>query len=299
MRILSNTSITNTAQLPIKKGTIKFLQDAHKETVISVVKSMVGDTYNNLTPYVLFGLVDSGSGLNHDISAGAMVILDMIYQVDAVAFTSASGEVPYLNFVVNQYTTDADPVTFTDLSVHNVHNIEQFEIVSGTSGDILFSDLVYPTFDVATETARALSAESTLDSRCDLFAISLIDIRSAWTEDNSNTYVTVYGGSVTNITNTFLRYKQIGKTMFISFSFNCSNTTAPTGFAILLPNSAQYAGNQFVAVPCNLADGIIPKHARAGLSYADRTHIQISFASGTLTNTSITQVTGELTFDTL
>jgi hypothetical protein len=147
-------------------------------------------------------------------------------------------------------------------------------------------------FDIATETARAVARE-------DLLAASLIDIRSAWTEDNNNSYVTVYGGTVTNVTNTFLRYKQIGKTMMISFSFNCSNTTAPTGFAILLPNSAQYGGNQFVSVPCNLSDGVIPNHCRASLSFADRTHIQIYFAAGTLTNTYVTQVTGEITFDTL
>ena len=292
MKILDNSDITNTAQLPIKKGTIAFLQDSHKETVISLFKAMVGSTYNVLTPYVLFGLNDSGSGLSHNISEGAIVILGEIFQVDAVAFTSASGEVPYLNSIVDQYTTDADPVTFTDLSVHDVHNIRKYEIVSATSGDIAFSTLVRPTFDIATETARAVAKE-------DLLAASLIDIRSAWTEDNSNAYVTVYGGSGTSVTNTYLRYKQIGKTMFISFSFNCSNTTAPSNFTILLPNSAQYGGNQFVSVPCNLTDGTIPNHGRATLSFSDRTHIHISFASGALTNTSTTEVTGELTFDTL
>jgi len=292
MKILDNSDITNTAQLPIKKGTIAFLQDSHKETIISLFKAMVGSTYNVLTPYVLFGLEDSGSGLSHNISEGAIVILGEIYQVDAVAFTSASGEVPYLNFIVDQYTTDADPVTFTDLSVHDVHNIRKYEIVSATSGGIAFSDLVRPTFDIATETARA-------EAREDLLAAAIIEIRSAWTQDNNNTYVTVYGGSGTNVTNCYLRYKQIGKTMFITFSFNCSNTTAPTSFAILLPNSAQYAGNQFVAVPCNLSDSITPKHARASLDYSDRTHIQISFPSGTITDTNITQVTGELIFDTL
>ena len=292
MKILDNSDITNTAQLPIKKGTIAFLQDSHKETVISLFKAMVGSTYNVLTPYVLFGLNDSGSGLSHNISGGAIVILGEIFQVDAVAFTSASGEVPYLNSIVDQYTTDADPVTFTDLSVHDVHNIRKYEIVSATSGDIAFSTLVRPTFDIATETARAVARE-------DLLAASLIDIRSAWTEDNSNAYVTVYGGSGTSVTNTFLRYKQIGKTMFISFSFNCSNTTAPTGFSILLPNSAQYGGNQFVSVPCNLVDGIIRKQGSATLSFFFFLHIHISFASGALTNGATTEVTGELTFDTL
>jgi len=292
MKILDNSNITNTAQLPIKKGTIAFLQDSHKETVISLFKAMVGSTYNVLTPYVLFGLNDSGSGLSHNISEGAFVILGEIFQVDAVAFTSASGEVPYLNSIVDQYTTDADPVTFTDLSVHDVHNIRKYEIVSGTSGDIAFSTLVRPVFDIATETARAVAKE-------DLLAASLIDIRSAWTDDNSNAYVTVYGGSGTSVTNTFLRYKKMGKTMFISFSFNCSNTTAPSSFYILLPDSSQYAGNQFISVPCNLSDLTTPKHARASLYHSNRTHIQISFPSGTITDTNITEVTGSLTFDIL
>lgn len=294
MKLLDHSPISNTSQMPIKKGTLNFLQRAHRETVISLFKAMVGSTYNAGAPYLLYGLVDSGSGLVHDISEGAIVYLEEIFLVPAASFTSAVGEVPVLNLSITQFTIDADPVTFTDYVVRNVHDIREYAITSGTSGSgaFDFSTLVRPVFDIATETARAVARE-------DFLAASLIDIRSAWTEDNNNSYVTVYGGTVTNVTNTFLRYKQIGKTMMISFSFNCSNTTAPTGFAILLPNSAQYGGNQFVSVPCNLSDGVIPNHCRASLSFADRTHIQISFAAGTLTNTFVTQVTGEITFDTL
>jgi len=289
MKILDNSDITNTAQLPIKKGTIAFLQDSHKETIISLFKAMVGSTYNVLTPYVLFGLEDSGSGLSHNISEGAIVILGEIFQVDAVAFTSASGEVPYLNFIVDQYTTDADPVTFTDLSVHDVHNIRKYEIVSATSGDIAFSTLVRPTFDIATETARAVAKE-------DLLAASLIDIRSAWTDRNDNADLTVTGGA--GISKTCrIRYKQMGKTMFVSFYANIINTTAPTGISFLIPNSAQCATTLLTATPCVVIDGSTLQNGYARITSGANTSIEI--LTGTLTNGATTEVYGTFTFDTL
>jgi len=289
MKILDNSDITNTAQLPIKKGTIAFLQDSHKETIISLFKAMVGSTYNVLTPYVLFGLEDSGSGLSHNISEGAIVILGEIFQVDAVAFTSASGEVPYLNFIVDQYTTDADPVTFTDLSVHDVHNIRKYEIVSATSGDIAFSTLVRPTFDIATETARAVAKE-------DLLAASIIELRSAWTDRNDNADLTVTGGA--GISKTCrIRYKQMGKTMFVSFYANIINTTAPTGISFLIPNSAQCATTLLTATPCVVIDGSTLQNGYARITSGANTSIEI--LTGTLTNGATTEVYGTFTFDTL
>ena len=289
MKILDNSNITNTAQLPIKKGTIAFLQDSHKETVISLFKAMVGSTYNVLTPYVLFGLNDSGSGLSHNISGGAIVILGEIFQVDAVAFTSAPGEVPYLNSIVHQYTTDADPVTFTDLSVHDVHNIRKYEIVSATSGDIAFSTLVRPTFDIATETARAVAKE-------DLLAAAIIELRSAWTDLNVNADLTVTGGA--GISKTCrIRYKQMGKTMFVSFYANIINTTAPTGISFLIPNSAQCATTLITATPCVVFNGSTLQNGYARITSGANTSIEI--LTGTLTNGATTEVYGTFTFDTL
>ena len=289
MKILDNSNITNTAQLPIKKGTIAFLQDSHKETVISLFKAMVGSTYNVLTPYVLFGLNDSGSGLSHNISGGAIVILGEIFQVDAVAFTSASGEVPYLNFIVDQYTTDADPVTFTDLSVHDVHNIRKYEIVSATSGGIAFSTLVRPVFDIATETARA-------EAREDLLADAIIELRDEWTDRNVDADLTVTGGA--GISKTCrIRYKQMGKTMFVSFYANIINTTAPTGISFLIPNSAQCATTLLTATPCVVIDGSTLQNGYARITSGANTSIEI--LTGTLTNGATTEVYGTFTFDTL
>ena len=289
MKILSNDNITNTAQLPIKRGTIKFLQDAHKETANALAMAILGGSFSGTTPYVLYGLVDSGSGLNHNISEGAIFYNYEIFIVDAATFTSSSGEVPVLNYAVTQYSVDADPVTFTDLSVHNIHNIRKYEIVSGTSGDILFSDLERPLLSAQTEKYRATGVESILQ-------ISLIDIRSAWTDQNNNADLTVTGGS--GISKTCkMRYKQMGKTMFVSFWASINNTTAPTGISFLIPNSAECATTFITSTPCVVIDGSTLKNGYAQITSGAKT--QISILTGALTDGASTEVSGTFTFDTL
>lgn len=289
MRILDNTSITNTSQLPIKKGTIDFLQKAHIETVGSTLMAMIGNSYNPLVPYVLYGLVDSGSGLVHNISDGAIFVVGEIFLVDAVAFTSPSGEVPVLNLTTTQYTVDADPVTFTDLAIRNVHNIRKYEIVSATSGDIAFSSLVRPVFTIATETARAEGVES-------LLANAISEIRSSWTDRNDIADLTVIGGAgISKVCR--IRYKQIGETMFVSFYATIANTTAPTGMSFLIPNSAQCATTLITATPCVVFDGSTLQNGYAEITTGANTQIQI--VTGTLTNGSTTEIYGTFTFDTL
>jgi hypothetical protein len=149
--------------------------------------------------------------------------------------------------------------------------------------------LVRPTFDIATETARAVAKE-------DLLADAIIELRSAWTDRNDNGDLTVTGGA--GISKTCrIRYKQMGKTMFVSFSFSCSNTTAPTGFGILLPNSAQCATTLLTATPCVVIDGSTLQNGYARITSGANTSIEI--LTGTLTNGATTEVYGTFTFDTL
>lgn len=197
MKKLDNSFITNASQQPIKKGTLQFLQEAHQETAISIFKAMVGSTYANTTPYVLFGLIDSGSGLVHNISAGAIVLFDEIFLVDAVAFTSPSGEVPVMSINITQYTTDADPVTFTDLSIHNVHNIRKYAITSGVSGSggLDFSALVRVTFDIGTETVARISGDLALQTQIDTINTvkhKVINI-GAWNMQSTSSLLVAHG----------------------------------------------------------------------------------------------------------
>ena len=134
MRKLDISAITDAAQLKIKQGTIKFLQDSYGEGFTAILVMLIGATYNPATMYVLYGCVNTGTGLNYNISAGAVFYQGEIFLVDAAAFTTTGTNVPVMSLIVTQYTVNADPVTFTDSTVHNVHNIRKIQIASGVSG---------------------------------------------------------------------------------------------------------------------------------------------------------------------
>jgi hypothetical protein len=152
MKHLRNTDITPTSQLPIKSGTLEFLQDAHEETshdiIQAIVKNIIGESnYSLSTPYVLYGLTNVGSGSSYIISNGAILYGGQIYRVDTATFTAGAGQTAIMNFVTSQYNTNADPVTFSDAVQRNVHDIIKIVVVAGTSGSgsvADYSTLVFP-----------------------------------------------------------------------------------------------------------------------------------------------------------
>lgn len=133
MKILDVTPITSSAQMPIKKGTLQFLQDAYKEVIAAILKGTIGAGYSNSVYYVLHGCTNSGSGSNFVISSGAIFFNGEIYLVDAATFTTTGGQVPVMNIVTTQYTTNADPVTFTNGVAYDVHDIRKIVISAGTA----------------------------------------------------------------------------------------------------------------------------------------------------------------------
>jgi hypothetical protein len=143
MKILDISPISDTSQMPIIKGTLQFLQDAHKETIANTVIGMIGSGYDTSTAYILWGCVNSGSGNNFNISAGAVFFNGEVFAVDAAVFTKTSGQAAISNIVTSQYTTNADPVTFSDGTVANVHNIRKIIITAGTSGSGSAPDYIY------------------------------------------------------------------------------------------------------------------------------------------------------------
>lgn len=150
MKKLDITPITNAAQLPIKKGTLQFLQDANSEIFAALMTALIGSSYSYNTMYVLYGCINSGSGANYIISAGAVFYQGEIFLVDSTSFSTTGSNVPIMTLITSQYTTDADPVTLTDSSVHNVHNIRKITVVSGAAGSGLvnFSSLYRLSFTI-------------------------------------------------------------------------------------------------------------------------------------------------------
>lgn len=133
MKILDVTNITSAAQMPIKKGTLQFIQDAYKECINAILRGTIGGAYSASTYYILHGCANSGVGSNYVISAGAIFYNGEIYLVDATTFTTTGGQVPVMNVATTQYTTNADPVTFTNGVAYDVHDIRKIAITAGTA----------------------------------------------------------------------------------------------------------------------------------------------------------------------
>jgi len=134
MKKLDVSSVTDSARFPIKSGTLAFLQQAYGEALEGIIISLIGPTYNTTTMYVLSGCVNTGSGSNYTISGGYVFFNGEIYSVPSTGFSTTGTDVPVFVLYVGQFTTNADPVTFTDSSVKNVHNVRQVLVQSGSSG---------------------------------------------------------------------------------------------------------------------------------------------------------------------
>lgn len=133
MKKLSIAPISDSAKMPIKKGTLQFLQDANSEVFAAIVQSLIGDNYNPSTVYVLRGCENTGTDPSYLISEGNVFYNGEVFAVDATSF-STSGNVAIFQIATTQYTTFADPVTFSDNTTHNVHDIRKVQVLSGTSG---------------------------------------------------------------------------------------------------------------------------------------------------------------------
>ena len=134
MKTLSIAAISDASQMPLKKGTLQFLQDAHKETMASSWKALIGAQYSPAVVYVIGGGVNTGQTPNYIITAGSVFFNGEIFDFDAANFTATTPNVAVFNIVQTQFTVDADPVIFTDKTVRNIHNIKKAQISQGASG---------------------------------------------------------------------------------------------------------------------------------------------------------------------
>jgi hypothetical protein len=162
---LNTTPITDAAQFPIKKGTLRFLQEAYQGNDINILAALrQPNTINPSVVSVLWGCENTGTGSNYIIGAGAVVYLNEIFVFDGATFTVTSG-VPVATIAVTQDTTNADPVTFTDGVARNVHDIRKLSIAEATSGSGIANysafvfDAFYPRMIVDTSSRKRLATK--------------------------------------------------------------------------------------------------------------------------------------------
>lgn len=127
MKILNISDISSSNAMPVKSGTLQFLQDAHKETVAGLITNILPNPISG-TVYIISGCVNSGTGSVYNISAGVIYYNGEIFNFDGASFTLTGLQKTYARIETTQYITNADPVQFTDGVNRNVHNIRKFVV---------------------------------------------------------------------------------------------------------------------------------------------------------------------------
>jgi len=128
MKRLNTSFITSGIGMPIKSGTLDFLQDAHKETASQIITSLMGYVPADNTVYILIGCINSDTSPTYNVSAGIVYYNGELYNVPAFNLTASGINLPYPSLLVTHYSTNADIVQFTDGVNRNVHDIRSFTV---------------------------------------------------------------------------------------------------------------------------------------------------------------------------
>lgn len=128
MRRLDTSAVASGIELPIKVGTLEFLQDAYYDIAAAFVKMHIPNPQTG-TVYVLAGLEKR---LFTSPFLGYLYNSGWIYYNGDLLFCGGIFNTPnstpdtekYIVISTSQFTTHADPVTFTDGIARNIHNVK-------------------------------------------------------------------------------------------------------------------------------------------------------------------------------
>jgi hypothetical protein len=153
---------------------------AYQEALTALGNAVIGRLPDLSNLYILFGCVNTGTGLNYIISAGAIYYNGEVYLVDAITFTATAGQVAVANILTTQYNVNADPVTFTNGQSYNVHNIQKIVFSSAAAGSGIgdFSNLLQVPQVLVNDQQATLPASYTVNFKQDkavFFASASVD----------------------------------------------------------------------------------------------------------------------------
>lgn len=136
MKKIDTTPITDAAQMTVKQGTLDHIQSAYQEMGSAILANIAqANTLTSITG-IIYGCRLTISGGNYTVTEGAILYNGEVFLVDAVASTAnPSGGNTRIAKIVTTFLTaaNADPVTFTDGSNNNVHQIRKIVIENGTN----------------------------------------------------------------------------------------------------------------------------------------------------------------------
>jgi hypothetical protein len=139
-KIITSNVVDPSKLQPFTAQSLRFLQESKEDDVAGLIKALVISnlgSYSLGTPYVISGCVVSDSG--KDVTAGEIFYGGKYYETTAVNGTT---NVARFILTASQDAT-ADPLTFSDSSVFNVHTIYKYvptDVASG--GDFTSANLV-------------------------------------------------------------------------------------------------------------------------------------------------------------
>lgn len=216
MKKINTTPITTGSAMPFKSGSLEHLQSAYQEPLIDIVQTFEArnDTEgfpNYTTPVIMYGCRRTGIG----VSQGVVAYGTELYRAQAANITLGFGQVVIGTITTTYLTaTNADPVTFSDSTNNNVHEIREIVWSAGTSGsgDFDFDDcLMWGRWVDVTYSASYLSAAT-----------------GNWT---------IPAGAA----NWQVRWKQVGRTVIIDFYvLNSTLSSNTASITLSLPFNADF-----------------------------------------------------------
>lgn len=136
---MNNIDITQISdpsrQQPFTGKSLEFLQNATKEGLLALVTCMIGSGYDSSKAYVLYG--GDAYGTNQ-YRAGYILWAGELYYTEGKLTTTAFVNVPVMTITVTNDAV-ADPLTFTDGSLKNVHKIRRLVLSDALAGSGTFN----------------------------------------------------------------------------------------------------------------------------------------------------------------
>lgn len=126
---LSNI-IASTRRLGAVRATYDHIIEALIENTDMICRSICNNNQTNVM--LLYGCVNSGSGLNYIISAGAVYYQGEVYLVPAFTGTATGVQVPSVSILTAWRA--GDPVKYSDNNTFNTHKIRTMVWTIGASG---------------------------------------------------------------------------------------------------------------------------------------------------------------------
>lgn len=142
-KIITSNVLDPSVLQPFTAQSLRFLQESKEDDVAALIKALVISnlgSYSLTTPYVISGCVYDNTSL-YGVTAGEIFYGGKYYQTTALA-NNTSTNIP--RFVLTGTPdVNADPLTFSDSSVFNVHTIYTYVATdSATLGDFNATQLV-------------------------------------------------------------------------------------------------------------------------------------------------------------